>query len=201
MNPWNIRSALLAKHAQHVMLIHFPIALFLTGVLFDLAASLMPASLPPQPGPVDPRTAIPEGLPLTLAVATPVALPAMAGKPTATSPNPVTSGRQPYRRDLAVVSFWNFTLAAASAIPAAITGLLAWQWELDGRHLKGILLLHLLAGSASLLLIASVWFIHEQARSHQTKLSNLRWPLEIFAALVVAFTGHLGGFLSGVNHP
>jgi len=29
---------LLAKHAQHVVLIHFPIALFLTGVAFDFAA-------------------------------------------------------------------------------------------------------------------------------------------------------------------
>ncbi len=41
MNPWDLRSALLAKHAQHVVLIHFPIALFLTGVLFDLVASAM----------------------------------------------------------------------------------------------------------------------------------------------------------------
>jgi hypothetical protein len=32
MNPFDIRSALLAKHAQHVVLIHFPIALFITGV-------------------------------------------------------------------------------------------------------------------------------------------------------------------------
>ena len=38
MNPYNIREALLAKHAQHVVLIHFPIALFLVGVAFDFAA-------------------------------------------------------------------------------------------------------------------------------------------------------------------
>src|SRR3981081_3341699 len=38
MRPFDIRSALLAKHAQHVVLIHFPIALFLTGVAFDFAA-------------------------------------------------------------------------------------------------------------------------------------------------------------------
>lgn len=38
MNPFDPKSALLAKHAQHVVLIHFPIALFLTGVVFDLAA-------------------------------------------------------------------------------------------------------------------------------------------------------------------
>jgi uncharacterized membrane protein len=38
VNPFSIREALLAKHAQHVVLIHFPIALFTAGVLFDFAA-------------------------------------------------------------------------------------------------------------------------------------------------------------------
>ena len=33
-----LKSALLARHAQHVVLIHFPIALFLMGVTFDCAA-------------------------------------------------------------------------------------------------------------------------------------------------------------------
>ena len=28
VNPFDIKQALLAKHAQHVVLIHFPIALF-----------------------------------------------------------------------------------------------------------------------------------------------------------------------------
>jgi len=35
-SPFDLRSVLLARHAQHVVLIHFPIALFLIGVLFDL---------------------------------------------------------------------------------------------------------------------------------------------------------------------
>jgi uncharacterized membrane protein len=34
-NVFDIRAALLAKHAQHVVLIHFPIALFVTAVAFD----------------------------------------------------------------------------------------------------------------------------------------------------------------------
>jgi uncharacterized membrane protein len=38
VNPFSIREALLAKHAQHVVLIHFPIALFTAGVAFDFAA-------------------------------------------------------------------------------------------------------------------------------------------------------------------
>jgi uncharacterized membrane protein len=38
LSPFDWRTVLLARHAQHVVLIHFPIALFITGVLFDLAA-------------------------------------------------------------------------------------------------------------------------------------------------------------------
>ena len=37
-NPFDIRTVLLAKHAQHVVLIHFPIALFIVAVVFDLVA-------------------------------------------------------------------------------------------------------------------------------------------------------------------
>lgn len=38
MNPLDLKSVLLARHAQHVVLIHFPIALLLVGVAFDFAA-------------------------------------------------------------------------------------------------------------------------------------------------------------------
>jgi uncharacterized membrane protein len=38
MDPFDLRAALLAKHAQHVVLIHFPIALFLSAVIFDFLA-------------------------------------------------------------------------------------------------------------------------------------------------------------------
>jgi uncharacterized membrane protein len=38
MNPFDLKSILLARHAQHVVLIHFPIALFLASVAFDFAA-------------------------------------------------------------------------------------------------------------------------------------------------------------------
>jgi uncharacterized membrane protein len=36
MNPFDLKSVLLAKHAQHVALVHFPIALIVVSVLFDL---------------------------------------------------------------------------------------------------------------------------------------------------------------------
>jgi len=38
VNPFDIRAVLLAKHAQHVVLIHFPIALFTAAVAFDTLA-------------------------------------------------------------------------------------------------------------------------------------------------------------------
>src|SRR5437588_628455 len=38
MNPFDLKSALLAKHTQHPVIIHFPIALFIISVAFDLLA-------------------------------------------------------------------------------------------------------------------------------------------------------------------
>ena len=39
-HAFDLKSIFLARHAQHVVLIHFPIALFLIGILFDLVARL-----------------------------------------------------------------------------------------------------------------------------------------------------------------
>jgi len=147
MSPWDPRIAIFAKHAQHVVLVHFPIALFIAGVVFDFIAT---------------RTR---------------------------------------RRDLALVAYCNFYGALLTAVPAVLTGLLAWQWELEGRRLKGILLLHLLSGFVSLMLIAAVWWVHRRSKQPGHKLPTSRWGLEILAVALVAMTGHLGGFLSGVNHP
>jgi len=38
VNPFDLKTALLAKNAQHVVLINFPIGLFLAAVAFDLIA-------------------------------------------------------------------------------------------------------------------------------------------------------------------
>jgi uncharacterized membrane protein len=38
MDPFDLRVALLAKHAQHPVIIHFPIALLIISVAFDLLA-------------------------------------------------------------------------------------------------------------------------------------------------------------------
>ena len=148
MNPFDLRAALLAKHAQHVVLIHFPIALFIAGVIFDFLA------------------------------------------------------QSTKRRALATVAYYNLLGAAISAVPVVITGLLAWQYQLDGQRLKGILLMHLVLGSTSAVLIWLAWGLHFRAgRQTAGRIPVFRLGLETLAVAVVALTGHLGGFLSGVNGP
>lgn len=147
VDPFDPRTAIFAKHAQHVVLIHFPIALFISGVAFDLIAQWTK------------------------------------------------------RRGLADASYYNLLAAAISTFPVLITGILAWQFQLEGQKLKGILLAHLLLGSASSALIWLVWWLHFRARDQSTVLSKYRLAIELLTVAAVALTGHLGGFLSGVNGP
>jgi uncharacterized membrane protein len=145
-NPFDLKSVLLARHAQHVVLVHFPIALFLAGVALDLAA------------------------------------------------------RWKRNPTLAAAAYYNLLLAAVSTLPVVITGLLAWRWQLEGARLKGNLLLHLVLGIGSSLMILVVWWIHYRARRRDDRrLPGYRLPVEAVAVVLVALTGHLGGFLSGVN--
>ena len=37
-NPFDLKAALLAGHAQHPVIIHFPIALFIASVVFEVLA-------------------------------------------------------------------------------------------------------------------------------------------------------------------
>ena len=148
MHPFDLQAALLAKHAQHVVLIHFPIAMLLSGVAFDAASQWT------------------------------------------------------RRQALAAAAYYNLMVAALSALPVVASGLLAWQLQLEGRPLKGILLLHLVLGAASAAVIGCVWWIHHRARrAPERPLPAYRWPVEILAVALVTVTGHLGGFLSGVNIP
>jgi uncharacterized membrane protein len=147
VNPFDLKSALLARHAQHVVLIHFPIALFLVSVAFDFAAQW---------------------------------------KRNAT---------------LGILAYYNLTIAAIFSLPVVATGLIAWQWQLEGQRLKGTLLLHLVLGVSSSALIWLVWWIHFRGRKPARILSKYRLPLEALAAGIVALTAHVGGYLSGVNAP
>lgn len=148
MHPFDLKAALLAKHAQHVVLIHFPIALFIAGVAFDFLAQ---------------RTK---------------------------------------RQFLAAAAYCNLLAAAVVTVPVLITGILAWQWQLEGQRLKGILLMHLVLGCASTAMIWVVSLIHLRAkRTPGAVLPGYRFVLEVIGVVFVTFTGHLGGFLSGVNGP
>ncbi len=147
VNPFDLKTVLLAKHAQHVVLIHFPIALFITAVGFDLIAQWKK------------------------------------------------------RRGLADAAYYNLLVAAISTVPVLVTGVLAWQFQLEGQKLKGILLLHLVLASVSTLMIWLVWWVHFRARRRTVYLPTYRLALEVLAIGIVALTGHLGGFLSGVNLP
>src|SRR6476661_8924928 len=110
VNPFDLKTVLLAKHAQHVVLIHFPIALFITAVAFDLV------------------------------------------------------GQWTKRRRLADAAYYNLLVAAISALPVLGTGILAWQFQLEGQKLKGTLLLHLVLGCVSSAIIWLVWWVHLRAR-------------------------------------
>jgi uncharacterized membrane protein len=147
VHPFDIKAALLAKHAQHVVLIHFPIALFIAGVAFDFLAQWTK------------------------------------------------------QRILAAAAYCNLLAAAVVTVPVLITGILAWQWQLEGQRLKGVLLLHLLLGWASSLLIWVVCIIHLRGQREPGVLPRYRLPMEAIGVVLVTLTGHLGGFLSGVNGP
>ena len=92
-NPLDVRTVVLARHAQHVVLIHFPIALFSVAVGFDYLAQWTK------------------------------------------------------NRTLAAATYFNLLVAAVSTVPVVATGLIAWQWALEGQKLKGILLMHLVQRS------------------------------------------------------
>lgn len=145
VNPFDWRTVALAKHAQHVGMIHFPIALFLVGVFFDVIAV---------------RTR---------------------------------------NQEFASVAFFNVSAAAIAVIPALVTGLLAWQWQLEGQPVKGVLLYHMLSAGSSALVLVLAWWVHFRARRRTKALPVWRIPLELAGVVLVALTGHLGGFLSGVN--
>jgi len=146
LHPFDLKAALLAKHAQHVVLIHFPIALFIAGVAFDFLAQWTK------------------------------------------------------QRILAAAAYCNMLAAAVATVPVLITGVLAWQWQLEGQRLKGILLEHLVLGCLSSFLIWVVCLVHLRAqRKLGGVLPRYRLPIEALGVALVTLTGHLGGFLSGVN--
>lgn len=146
LHPFDLKAALLARHAQHVVLIHFPIALYVAGTFFDVCTRVF------------------------------------------------------RKAQLAEVARWNFLGAAMMSVPAAITGVLAWRFALEGQALKGVLRLHLvLAGVVITGLWFTVWLQRRRNASQNAGLVTASLVLECAVCLMVGATAHLGGFLSGVN--
>jgi len=146
VNPFDLRTVLLAKHAQHVVLIHFPIALFITGVGLDLFS------------------------------------------------------RGKRESQLASAAYLNISIAAVMVIPTVLAGIAAWQFALDGKRLKGLLLYHIVAACIATMLVIVSWWVHWRSRkSGLPVLSKLRIPVELIGVAVIGLTAHLGGFLTGVN--
>jgi uncharacterized membrane protein len=149
MSPFDLKSALLAKHAQHVVLVHFPIALTTTAIAFEWLAAWRPG---------------------------------------------------PRSQALLGAAYWNMTVAAATSVAAVATGVLAWQWQLEGTPLKGTVLLHALFGGASAGGILVLWWLRfRQRRQSDHSPGLVYFAFTVIVLLVVAVTGHLGGFVSGVN--
>ena len=100
------------------------------------------------------------------------------------------------------VAYYNLLVAAFATIPVLATGLLAWQFQLEGQHLRGTLLVHLVLAIFASSMIWIVFSVHWRARRKaQLHLPLYRIPIELLTVLCVALTAHLGGILSGVNAP
>ena len=119
-NPFDLKTVLFARHAQHVVLIHFPIALFITAVGFDLIAQLTK------------------------------------------------------RRRVSDTVYYNLLVAAISTLPVLVTGVLAWQFQLEGQRLKGFLMLHMILACVSSVMIWLVWWVHFRARRRVQALPGYR---------------------------
>jgi uncharacterized membrane protein len=105
------------------------------------------------------------------------------------------------RRSLADAAYYNLLGAAFSTVPVVATGVLAWQFQLEGQKLKGILLLHLILGGVSTVMIWLVWWYISARAVGQVVLPGYFLIIECLSLGVIALTGYLGGFLSAVNGP
>src|SRR5262249_3450591 len=105
------------------------------------------------------------------------------------------------RPGLAEAAYFNFLVAALATIPTLATGGLAWKFALEGQRVKGLLFEHMVLGWTAALLIWVIWAIHFRARRISQVPPTYRLGIELIAVAIIALTGHLGGFLSGVNGP
>lgn len=150
-NPYDLHTLLLPKHAQHPVLVHFPIALFVISLFFDALAL--------------------------------------------------------WKRDkmLAGAGYLNLTVAAVTSLLALTTGLLAWNFAYGGISLAALqrdatLEQHLILSIITTILIWVLWGMRFSKRHEgfQT-VKRTYMVLAVIAFVIISITGHLGGYLSGVN--
>ena len=147
VNPFDVKAALLAGHAQHPVIIHFPIALFIASAVFDVLAIWR---------------------------------------------------KQPL---LAVVAYFNLVGAALTVPLAIVTGLAAWQWQLEGAKLKGNLELHLICGLTTASLIFVLCWLRSRLRAKGDSPRAFYFAVMALGLMMITLTGHLGGIVSGVEAP
>src|SRR5689334_1895123 len=146
-NPFDLKAALLASHAQHPVIVHFPIALFIMSAIFEVLATLR---------------------------------------------------KQPA---FASVAYFNL-LGAAISVPFTIaTGLLAWQWQLEGAPLKGNLRIHVAFAATTAAMIVLLWWMRYRLRRRSESPPARYFLLLALGLAMITLTGHLGGILSGVEAP
>ncbi len=148
MNPFDLKTVLLAKHAQHAAMVHFPIALIVVSVAFDLIALS--------------------------------------------------------QRSQALLRAANYTTitAAISAVPTVATGVLARQLQFEGKAPHGNLKLHMsLALISSGLIFLVCWLQVREKQNPRAISPGLRLTVEVLTVALTLLTGHVGGFVSGVNGP
>jgi len=79
-------------------------------------------------------------------------------------------------------------VAAISTLRVLATGILAWQFQLEGQKLKGILSLHLVLACASSVVIWLVWWTHFWVRLRAEVLPSYHLALEFLGVGLVALT-------------
>jgi uncharacterized membrane protein len=140
-NPFDAKAVLLAKHAQHVVLIHFPIALFITAIAFDITAHCT------------------------------------------------------NRHALADAAYCNLLIATISTLPVVGTGILAWQFQLEGQKLESILLLQLVLACAASGMIWLTYWVHFHSRRCGASLPSYRFAIEASSR----WSGHADGTFGRVS--
>lgn len=97
---------------------------------------------------------------------------------------------------LHAAAYYNLIAAAAGALLAEATGLLAWRILFDGEALRGLIFYHLVLSSTATALMLVLLFIRSR-HAEAGRPGRVYMILAAFTVLIIFLTGHLGGGLAG----